>query len=238
MVTTCHGVFLAPEKLLDVSVSIRERCLWLPSDGAIATSDRVGLTLWEIRYNREGTSETELYGLYSAALGEGSWLHVQGCKRQDSELLDASSAYSRKEEAAGFLFRDGSLQLLVPFDPILLALPWLEKTFYVDQPQPWSLFVESLCDSKWFLEHLDEERVAKLVLVIENASAPAVSSPARYRFSMERALRFLLAKLWRVKTVLSGANETERLRIAIDVVAHMVGHRWARRLTATFDASV
>jgi hypothetical protein len=123
----------------------------------------------------------------------------------------------------------------------LLALPWIENIFGADQPQPWSQLIQSLHHSEWFLEHLGEKGIAELYLVPERSSERSCAGRGPnlqlYRFSVERAMVFLLERVTQIKSVLEGMNEVERMLVAIDLVTHVLGERWAKRLKSRLSTS-
>jgi len=237
-----YGVYLTPKELEGHNLIVRERCLQLPSARKAAQGARFRVRLWEVRLDDRVDKPWRLFGLYRAELGKGSWLLV--CSRQ-AERIESSNALDGKaglNAAAGYTVLDGSLQLLVPQDPVLLLFSSIEDFFSEDTPQPWSQFVDALQHSSWLFEYLHEDVVARLLLdngaTNQRENSDGKRLPKLYYFSEKKALAFLLKKFSSVCAVLGGLGETEKLQNALQIVTHMAGSNWAERLASIVGREV
>ena len=191
----------------------------LEDDNASDSEETLRFVEWDAPNTAVATQR--LFLQYRLSLGCGSWLLM---RQTPLTTVAAPPADSPPD----WMIRDGSIRVMVPVDPVLVAIPILER--YVGDAAAFRTWTQLTADcgaQPWIWQHLSEARHAELVMQKRAGEVPT------YRFCRCRALAYLLCKYRAIRNAMRSGHlmhlpEAELL----DLFAEVVGEAWVTRLTA------
>ncbi|KAK4536393.1 hypothetical protein CDCA_CDCA08G2418 [Cyanidium caldarium] len=189
------------------------------ADNALDSEETLRFVEWDAPNTAVATQR--LFLQYRLSLGCGSWLLMRQTPLTTVATPPAGSP-------PDWMIRDGSIRIMLPVDPVLVAIPILER--YVGDAAAFRTWTQLMADcgaQPWIGQHLSEARHAELVMQKRAADVPT------YRFCRRRALAYLLCKYRAIRNAMRGGHlmhlpDAELLDLFVEVV----GQAWVTRLTA------